>query len=63
MQFARTSQRRLPFKGLLVRKRIFATETLRMPGFSRDAYNRRIADELIDPYLPIEQVGKMMNDK
>ena len=42
------------FKRLLVRKGIFATPTLRIPGFARDEFNVRITDELIDLYLGIE---------
>ncbi len=42
------------FKCLLVRKRIFRTETMRIPGFKWDAFNRRIADELICVYLSLE---------
>ena len=43
------------FKRLLVRKGIFRTEAMRWPGFQWDAYNRRIADELIDRYLALEE--------
>jgi len=47
------------FKRLLVRKGVFAGATLRMPGFSWDAYNTRIADELIEHYLGLEhRVGE-----
>ena len=42
------------FKRLLVRKRIFATAHLRMPGFAWDRFNERIADELIEQYLALE---------
>lgn len=42
------------FKRLLVRKKIFAHEAMRLPGFTWDAYNRRIADELIELYLQLE---------
>jgi dihydrodipicolinate synthase/N-acetylneuraminate lyase len=42
------------FKRLLVRKGIFATGAMRMPGFSWDPHNRRIADELVDHYLRLE---------
>ena len=42
------------FKRLLVRRRIFTTENLRMPGFTWDAYNTRIADELIELYFELE---------
>lgn len=42
------------FKALLVRKGIFTHETMRWPGFQWDAYNRRIAEELIDLYLALE---------
>lgn len=43
------------FKRLLVRKRIFSSGQLRMPGFVWDQYNTRIADELIEHYLALEQ--------
>ncbi len=43
------------FKRLLVRKGIFRTDAMRWPGFQWDAYNRRIADELIDYYLALEE--------
>lgn len=43
------------FKRLLVRKGIFATGQMRMPGFVWDEYNSRIADELIDLYLTLEK--------
>ncbi len=43
------------FKRLLVRKGIFGTEAMRWPGFQWDAHNRRIADELIDRYLALEE--------
>ena len=42
------------FKALLVRKGIFRFETMRWPGFRWDAYNRRIAEELVDFYLDLE---------
>ncbi len=42
------------FKRLLVRKRIFATEAMRLTGFAWDVYNQRIADELIGWYLDLE---------
>lgn len=42
------------FKRLLTRKGIFSRENLRAKGFAWDAYNRRIADELIDNYLELE---------
>ncbi|MDR7418057.1 MAG: dihydrodipicolinate synthase family protein [Armatimonadota bacterium] len=42
------------FKALLVRKGIFAYETMRWPGFEWDAPGRRIAEELIDLYLSLE---------
>lgn len=42
------------FKRLLVRKGIFATGNMRMPGFDWDKYNARIADELIEHYLALE---------
>ena len=41
------------FKRLLVRKRIFRTATMRY-SYIFDAYQERIADELIDRYLEIE---------
>jgi 4-hydroxy-tetrahydrodipicolinate synthase len=43
------------FKALLVRKGIFEGETMRWPGFSWDPHSRRIAEELIDLYLELEQ--------
>jgi 4-hydroxy-tetrahydrodipicolinate synthase len=43
------------FKRLLVRKGIFTSDTMRMSGFQWDPYNRRIAEELIDEYLRLEQ--------
>jgi len=43
------------FKRLLVRRGIFMHETMRPPGFAWDSYNRRIADELIDLYLSLEE--------
>lgn len=42
------------FKRLLVRLGIFETALMRDPGFEWDAFNQRIADELIDLYLEIE---------
>jgi len=42
------------FKRLLVRKGLIRSEALRMPGFVWDRYNRRIADELIEQYLALE---------
>lgn len=42
------------FKRLLVRKQIFSSERMRMPGFEWDVYNLRIADELIEAYLQLE---------
>lgn len=42
------------FKRLLCRKGIFQHPTLRAPGFKWDAWNTRIADELIDLYLHLE---------
>jgi 4-hydroxy-tetrahydrodipicolinate synthase len=42
------------FKRLLVRKGIFTSEALRIPGFTWDCYNVRIADELIKYYLTLE---------
>lgn len=42
------------FKRLLVRKKIFPDDTLRIPGFVWDEHNSRIADELIDLYLALE---------
>ncbi|MDR7521805.1 MAG: dihydrodipicolinate synthase family protein [Armatimonadota bacterium] len=48
------------FKALLVRKGIFRYETMRWPGFRWDAYHRRIADELIEHYLALEErVGRL----
>lgn len=43
------------FKRLLVRKGIFASDALRMPGFSWDRYNECIAQELIEHYLALER--------
>jgi 4-hydroxy-tetrahydrodipicolinate synthase len=42
------------FKKLLVRKGIFKGERMRAGPFKWDAYNLRIADELIDYYLNLE---------
>jgi 4-hydroxy-tetrahydrodipicolinate synthase len=42
------------FKRMLVRKGIFRHPTMRAPGYSWDAYNLRIADELIEYYLGLE---------
>jgi len=42
------------FKRLLVRKGIFTTAHLRMPGFVWDQYNGRVADELIEHYRMLE---------
>lgn len=42
------------FKRLLVRKGIFRGAALRWPGFAWDRYNERIADELIDAVLAME---------
>ena len=42
------------FKRLLVRRGVFAHETMRDPGFTWDDYNTRIADELIDLYRRLE---------
>lgn len=42
------------FKRLLVRKGIFETDNMRIPGFEWDRFNLRIADELIDYYLRLE---------
>lgn len=43
------------FKRLLVRRGVFAAETMRLPGFSWDAFNSRIAEELIGLYFDLEQ--------
>ena len=43
------------FKRLLKCKGIFRTELLRQQGFAWDPYNSRIADELVDLYLSLEQ--------
>jgi 4-hydroxy-tetrahydrodipicolinate synthase len=43
------------FKELLVRKGIFRTAHLRGHPFAWDSYNRKVADELIDLYLQLEQ--------
>jgi 4-hydroxy-tetrahydrodipicolinate synthase len=45
------------FKRLLVRKRIFATDAMRWPGFAWDSYNGQIAEELIELYLELERNG------
>ena len=42
------------FKRLLKRKGVFNNEILRQPGFAWDRYNLRIADELVDLYLSLE---------
>jgi len=42
------------FKRLLVRKGIFSTARMRMPGFEWDRFGERIADELIEHYLALE---------
>lgn len=42
------------FKRLLVRKGVFQTEEMRIPDFTWDSYNSRIAQELIDLYLTLE---------
>jgi 4-hydroxy-tetrahydrodipicolinate synthase len=42
------------FKRLLVRKGVFTSGRLRMPGFVWDKYNARIGDELIEHYLALE---------
>ena len=42
------------FKELLVRKGIFRTAAMRGTPFAWDQYNRRIAEELIDLYLTLE---------
>ncbi|NLS97929.1 MAG: hypothetical protein GXX96_37800 [Planctomycetaceae bacterium] len=43
------------FKRLLVRKEMIVCDAMRMPGFAWDRYNLRIADELIECYLELEQ--------
>jgi len=43
------------FIRLLVRRGIFQHETMRFPGFTWDVHNSRIADELIQLYLELEQ--------
>jgi 4-hydroxy-tetrahydrodipicolinate synthase len=43
------------FKRLLVRKGIVKHSTMRSPGYSWDVYNLRIADELIEYYLELEE--------
>ncbi len=43
------------FKRLLVRKAIFSSARLRMPDFEWDQYNIRVADDLIELYLEIEE--------
>ena len=42
------------FKRLLVRRGVFSTEYMRKPGFARDAYNTRVADELIALEMALE---------
>jgi 4-hydroxy-tetrahydrodipicolinate synthase len=42
------------FKRLLVRRGVFKSATMRLPGFMWDEYNSRVADELIDYYLELE---------
>lgn len=49
------------FKRLLVRKGLFASEALRISGFTWDIYNIRIADELIELYLDLDsQIQKQL---
>jgi dihydrodipicolinate synthase/N-acetylneuraminate lyase len=43
------------FKRLLVRREVIQSEAMRMPGFVWDEYNSRIAEELIELYLNLEQ--------
>jgi len=43
------------FKRLLVRKSIFKCESIRVKKFEWDAFNTRIADELIETYLQLEK--------
>jgi 4-hydroxy-tetrahydrodipicolinate synthase len=43
------------FKRLLVRRGVFSSERMRIPGFVWDDYNTRIAAELIALYLDLEQ--------
>ena len=43
------------FKRLLVRRGVFSSERMRLPGFVWDDYNSRIAAELIALYLDLEQ--------
>ncbi|QDU82879.1 L-2-keto-3-deoxyarabonate dehydratase [Polystyrenella longa] len=42
------------FKRLLVRRGIFKHDTMRLPGFTWDRYNDRIANELIELYFELE---------
>jgi len=42
------------FKRLLVRRGVFRSPYMRLPGFEWDEYNSRVADELIDCYLDLE---------
>ncbi len=42
------------FKRLLVKRGIFQSSYMRMPGFEWDAYNEHIADELIEAYRALE---------
>ncbi|MBN2329940.1 MAG: dihydrodipicolinate synthase family protein [Candidatus Omnitrophica bacterium] len=43
------------FKRLLVKRGVIRSEFMRRPGFQWDAYNRRMADELIMLYTDLEQ--------
>ena len=43
------------FKRLLVRKGVFQTAVMRQPWAGWDEFNLRIADELIELYLALEQ--------
>ncbi|MGC9326307.1 MAG: dihydrodipicolinate synthase family protein [Candidatus Hinthialibacter sp.] len=43
------------FKRLLVKRGIIRSETMRKPGFQWDAFNQRMADELIMLYMDLEQ--------
>jgi dihydrodipicolinate synthase/N-acetylneuraminate lyase len=48
------------FKRLLVRKGLFGSDAMRMPGFVWDGYNRRIADELIEHYMTLENHNRSL---
>jgi 4-hydroxy-tetrahydrodipicolinate synthase len=45
------------FKRLLVRRGVFRSEGMRIPGQVWDDYNSRVAEELIELYLELEQLS------